>query len=88
VGSRSAAVRFQKTVHLQFHRQAVRDDPVARLPLGHPGARLEHEAGQVGPDDVVGQVVALAEFGRAAVALEEPERGDRLEDRGPHGVVV
>ena len=37
---------------------------------------------------MVGQVVALGEVGEAAVALEEPEGGDGLEDRGPHGVVV
>ena len=37
---------------------------------------------------MVGQVVALGELRRAAVALEEPEGRHRLEDRRPHGVVV
>ena len=68
--------------------QTVGDDTVAGLPLGDAGSGLEHDAGQVGADDVVRQVVPLAVLGLAAVALEEAERGDRLEDRRPHGVVV
>ena len=44
---------------LQLDRQAVRDDLVAGLPGvdARPGA--QHDAGQVRPDDVVGQVVPL-----------------------------
>jgi hypothetical protein len=52
------------------------------------GAGLEHDAGEVGTHDVVREVVALAQGRGLAVALEEPERRHRLEDRGPHGVVV
>ena len=37
---------------------------------------------------MVGQVVPLGELRHPAVALEERERRHRLEDRGPHGVVV
>src|SRR3712207_7538406 len=45
---------------------------------------LEHDAGQVGADHVVGQVVPLGELGAAAVALEEAEGGDRLERSEEH----
>ncbi len=37
---------------------------------------------------MVGQVVPLRQRGQPAVALQEGERRDRLEDRGPDGVVV
>ena len=73
---------------LQLDREAVRDHLVAGLPGVHAQAGLEHHAGQVGADHVVGQVVPLGQRRHPAVALQEPERGDRLEDRGPHGVVV
>ena len=73
---------------LQLHREAVRDHPVAGLPGvdARPGA--QHDAGEVRPDDVVGQVVARGERRDAAVAAQEAERRQRLEDRRPHGVVV
>ena len=73
---------------LQLDRQAVGDDLVAGVPRVHAEAGLEHHAGQVGADDVVGQVVPLRQRGDPAVALEEAEGRQRLEDRGPHGVVV
>ena len=53
-----------------------------------PGPVRQHDAGQVGADHVVGQVVALGQRREPAVALEEAEGRDGLEDRGPHGVVV
>ena len=46
---------------LELDREAVGDHPVARLPLGDARAGLEHDAGQVGADDVVGEVVSLGE---------------------------
>jgi len=73
---------------LELDREAVRDDLLAGLPGVDARARAQHDAGQVGADDVVRQVVALGVLGQLAVALEEPERRDGLEDRGPHGVVV
>ena len=42
---------------LQLDRQAVRDDLVAGLPGVHPRPGAEHDAGEVGADHVVGQVV-------------------------------
>ena len=53
-----------------------------------PGPVREHDAGQVGADHVVRQVVPLGQRREPAVALEEAERRHRLEDRGPDGVVV
>jgi hypothetical protein len=53
-----------------------------------PGTHAQDDAREVGADDVVVAVVTLGELRGAAVALEEPERRHRLEDRGPHGVVV
>ena len=73
---------------LQLDREAVRDHLVAGLPGVHARAGLEHHAGQVGADHVVGQVVPLGQRRELAVALEEAERRHRLEDRGPDGVVV
>ena len=61
---------------------------VAGLPPGDAGTGAQHHARQVGADDVVRQVVALGERRQPAVALQEAERGDRLEDRRPDGVVV
>ncbi len=61
---------------------------VAGLPGVHAEPGREDDAGQVGADDVVGQVVALGQRGDPAVALQEAEGRQRLEDRGPHGVVV
>ena len=46
---------------LQLDRQAVRDDLVAGLPGVDAGAGAQHDARQVGADDVVRQVVALGE---------------------------
>ena len=73
---------------LQLHRQAVRDHLVAGLPLVHPRPDAQHDAGQVRADHVIGQVVLLGQLGDPAVALQEAEGGDGLEDRRPHGVVV
>ena len=73
---------------LQLHAEAVGDDLVAGLPQVHAGTGAQHHAGQVGADDVVGQVVPLRQRGQAAVALEEREGRDRLEDARPDGVVV
>ena len=73
---------------LQLHGQAVRDDLVAGAPGVDTGAGAQHDAGEVGADDVVRQVVPLGQRGEPAVALQEPEGRHRLEDRGPHGVVV
>ncbi len=70
------------------HREAVGDDLVARPPGVDAGAGAQDHAGEVGADDVVRQVVAPGELGELAVALEEPEGRQRLEDRGPHRVVV
>ena len=53
-----------------------------------PGPGAQHDAGEVGADDVVRQVVPLGQRRRAAVPLEERERRDRLEDARPDGVVV
>jgi hypothetical protein len=66
----------------------VRHDLGAGLPGVHARAGLQHDAGQVAADHVVGQVVPLGDRRQAAVALEEAEGRDRLEDRGPDGVVV
>ncbi len=73
---------------LELDGEAVGDDLLAGFPQTHPWAGPQDDAGQVRPDHVVGQVVALGIRGGAAVALEEPEGRHRLEDRGPHGVVV
>ncbi len=73
---------------LELDRQAVRDDLVTRLPLRDARADAQHDAGQVGADDVEGLVVLLRQRRVLAVALQEAERRDRLEDRRPHGVVV
>ena len=53
-----------------------------------PGPGAQHHAGQVGADDVVGQVVPLGQRAEPPVALEEAERRHRLEDARPDGVVV
>jgi hypothetical protein len=66
----------------------VRDDLIARLPLGHPGADPQHHARGVRADHVVGPVVPLRQRRDRAVALEEAERRHRLEDGRPHRVVV
>ena len=42
---------------LQLHVQTVRDDAVARLPRVDAGTGAQHDAGQVGADHVVRQVV-------------------------------
>ncbi len=73
---------------LQLDREAVRDDLVAGLPGVDAGAGPHDDAGEVGADHVVGQVVPLGQRRELAVALEEAERRDGLEDRGPDGVVV
>ena len=73
---------------LQLHREAVRDHPVAGLPGVDARPRAQHDAREVRADDVVGQVVARGERRDAAVAAQEAERRQRLEDRRPHGVVV
>ncbi len=73
---------------LELDAQAVRDDLVAGLPPVHARAGAQHHAGEVGADDVVGQVVPLGERAEAAVALEEAEGRHRLEDARPDGVVV
>ena len=73
---------------LQLHRQAVRDDLVAGVPGVDPGTGAQHDARQVGADDVVRQVVALGQRRELPVPLQEGEGGDGLEDRGPHRVVV
>ena len=73
---------------LQLDGQAVRDDLVAGPPGVDAGAGAQDDAREVGADDVVRQVVALGQLGELSVALQEAEGGQRLEDRGPHGVVV
>ena len=73
---------------LQLDREAVRDDPVAGLPGVDAGPGAQHDAGEVRADHVVGQVVPLGQRGQPSVALEEAEGRQRLEDRGPDGVVV
>jgi hypothetical protein len=73
---------------LQLDGEAVGHDLLAGMPEVDAGAGTQDHAGQVEPDDVVRQVVPLGLAGEPAVALEEPERRDRLEDRGPDGVVV
>jgi hypothetical protein len=73
---------------LKFHAEAVRDHLVAGLPGVHARADAQDDAGSVGSDHVVRQVVSLGVRMRAAVALEEAERRDRLEDARPHRVVV
>ena len=52
---------------------AVHDDPVARLPVAHGRADLQHDAGRVGADDVVVLRVALAPHRLLAEPVEEPE---------------
>ena len=66
---------------LQLHGQAVRDDLVAGLPLGHTGADAQHDAGQVRADHVVGLVVLRGELGQLAVPAEEAnvETGSKIE---------
>lgn len=73
---------------LQLDGETVRDDLVAGLPGVDAGAGAQDHAREVGADDVVRQVVAPGEVGELAVALQEAEGRHRLEDRGPHGVVV
>ena len=73
---------------LQLDGQAVRDDLVAGLPGVDARAGAQHDAREVGADDVVRQVVPLGERREPAVALQEAEGRHRLEDRGPDGVVV
>jgi len=73
---------------LELDGEAVGDGLLAGFPQPPPRAGPQDDAGQVRPDDVVGQIVALGIRGGAAVALEEPEGRHRLEDRSPHGVVV
>ena len=67
---------------------AVHDDPVAGLPVAHRRADPQHDARRVGADDVVVEGVARAPHRLLAEPVEEPERGQRLEDRGPHRVEV
>src|SRR3954452_8363344 len=73
---------------LELDVQAVRHDLVARLPRVDPRPGPQHDAGQVGTDDVVGQVVPLGQRRGLAVAAQEAERVHRLEDPGSDGVVV
>ncbi len=73
---------------LELDRQAVGDDLTAGLPLVDAGADAQDDAGEVGADHVVGQVVSLGVLAQSAVSLKEAERRHRLEDRGPDGVVV
>lgn len=73
---------------LHLDRQAVRDDLVTGLPGVDAGAGAQDDAREVGADDVVRQVVALGQVVGTAVALQEAEGRQRLEDRGPHRVVV
>ena len=54
----------------------------------YPRTGPEHNAGEVGADYVVGQVMALRQRRQSPIALQETERGDRFEDAGPDGVVV
>lgn len=72
----------------EFDGEAVGDDLVAGVPGVHAGAGAQDDSGQVGADDVVGQVVSFRQFAELAVALQEAEGRHRLEDRGPDGVVV
>ena len=67
---------------------AVDGDPVARLPVAHGRAGPQDHARGVGADHVVVEGVALAPGALLAQAVEEAEGGQRLEDRGPHGVEV
>ena len=67
---------------------AVDGDRVARLPRADRGAHSEHHARGVAAHDVERLVVARAPHALAPESLQEPERGDGLEDRRPHGVEV
>jgi hypothetical protein len=67
---------------------AVHGDAVAGVPPGHAGAGAQHHGRRVRADDVVVEVVALTELAEPAHPLEEAEGRQRLEDRGPDGVVV
>lgn len=73
---------------LQLDGQAVRDDLVAGLPGVDSRAGAQDDAREVRADDVVRQVVALAEVAEPPVALQEAEGRHRLEDRRPDRVVV
>jgi hypothetical protein len=73
---------------LQLDRQAVRDHPVARLPETHPRPGPQYDAGQIGSQNVVRQVVPGREATGPGVPLEELEGRHRGEQRAPHGVVV
>jgi len=66
----------------------VGDDFTARLPVVDTGTGAQHDAGQIGADDVIRQIVALGVLREAPVALEKLEGRHRLEDRGPDRVVV
>ncbi len=65
---------------LQLDRQAVGDHLVTGRPGVYRGAGSQHHTGQVGTDHVIWQVMSLAERGEPAVALQETERRERLED--------
>ena len=67
---------------------AVDGDLVARLPVAHRRPDPQDHARRVGADDVVRQGVARAPLVLAAHLVEEAERRQRFEDRGPHRVEV
>jgi len=67
---------------------AVDRHPVPGAPPPDRRAHPQHHPGGVRPDHVVVDRVALPPDRLAAEPVEEPERGERLEDRGPDGVEV
>jgi hypothetical protein len=67
---------------------AVHGHAIARLPVAHRVADLEHDTGGVRPDHVIRQRVARPPARLLAQPVEEQERRQRLEDRRPHRVEV
>ena len=73
---------------LEFHRQAVRDHTIARIPRVDSGTGLKNDAGSIGAQDVVVPVVPGRVGVGSGIAIKESEGRDGLEYRGPHRVVV
>ncbi len=72
----------------QLDRQAVGDHLITGGPHVYAGTGTQDDTGEVRADHMVGEVVAFAERGQPAVALQEAERRQWFEDRRPDGVVV
>ena len=73
---------------LEFHRQAVGDHAIARIPRVDSGTGLKNDAGSIGAQDVVVPIVPGCVGVGSGVAIEESEGRDGLEYRRPHRVVV